>query len=55
MSDANYGWYQARLCVLAREILDEGGEDALKQLWAFGQSEAGQRQSRRTISANTAR
>lgn len=40
MSGANYGWYQVRLMVLACEIFDEGGEDALTRLWAFGQSEA---------------
>jgi hypothetical protein len=36
MSGPNYGWYQVRFHVLAREIFDEGGEAALSRLWAFG-------------------
>jgi hypothetical protein len=38
MSGANYGWYQIRFLTLARDIFEEGGEDALRRLWAFGQS-----------------
>jgi hypothetical protein len=38
MSGANYGWYQVRFLVLAREVFDESGEDALTRLWRFGQS-----------------
>jgi hypothetical protein len=44
MSEPNYGWYQVRFHVLAREVFDEGGEQALKRLWAFGKSEAAHRQ-----------
>jgi hypothetical protein len=44
MSGPNYGWYQLRFHVLAREIFDEGGEAALKRLWVFGQAEAAHRQ-----------
>jgi len=40
MSEPNYGWYQVRFHVLAREAFDESGEEALKRLWAFGKSEA---------------
>jgi hypothetical protein len=45
MSGPNYGWYQVRFHVLAREIFDEGGEAALSLLWAFGQREAARRGS----------
>jgi hypothetical protein len=45
MSGPNYGWYQVRFHVLAREIFDEGGEAALSRLWAFGQREAARRGS----------
>jgi hypothetical protein len=38
MSQPNYGWYQIRFLTLAREVFEEGGEDALRRLWAFGQS-----------------
>ncbi len=39
MNGANYGWYQIRFLVLVREVFEEGGEDALRRLWAFGQSD----------------
>jgi hypothetical protein len=39
LSDANYGWYQVRFIGLARAMYDEGGEAALKRLWAYGQAE----------------
>jgi hypothetical protein len=45
MSGPNYGWYQVRFTVLAREIFEEGGEAALSRLWAFGQREAARRRS----------
>jgi hypothetical protein len=45
MSAPNYGWYQVRFHVLAREVFDEGGEAALARLWAFGQREADRRGS----------
>jgi hypothetical protein len=45
MSGPNYGWYQVRFTVLAREIFDEGGEAALSRLWVFGQREAARRGS----------
>lgn len=45
MSAVNYGWYQIRFHVLAREVFDEGGEEALARLWAFGKREAARRGS----------
>ena len=45
MSGPNYGWYQVRFTVLAREIFEESGEAALSRLWAFGQREAVRRAS----------
>jgi len=45
MNGPNYGWYQVRFHVLAREIFNEGGEGALLRLWAFGQREAARRGS----------
>ena len=44
MSGPNYGWYQVRFHVLARRMYEEGGEAALRRLWAFGRSEAARRQ-----------
>jgi hypothetical protein len=45
MSGPNYGWYQIRFHVLAREIYDQdGGEAALRRLWEFGRAEAQHRQ-----------
>ncbi len=38
MDQPNYGWYQVRFHTLAREVFEEGGEEALKRLWAFGRS-----------------
>jgi hypothetical protein len=38
MNGANYGWYQIRFLTLAREVFEEGGEDALRRLWRFGRS-----------------
>jgi hypothetical protein len=38
MDRPNYGWYQVRFHTLAREIFEEGGEEALQRLWAFGRS-----------------
>jgi hypothetical protein len=37
----NYGWYQFRFHFAARQVYDQAGEAALKNLWAFlaGQSE----------------
>jgi hypothetical protein len=45
MSGPNYGWYQVRFHVLARDIFNEGGEAALARLWAFGQKERARRGS----------
>jgi hypothetical protein len=45
MNGANYGWYQIRLLVLARQVFDESGEDALTRLWTFGQSDDPRRTS----------
>jgi hypothetical protein len=44
MSDPNYGWYQVRFHVIAREMFDAEGEEALRRLWKFGQVEAAHRQ-----------
>jgi hypothetical protein len=44
MSEPNYGWYQVRFHVMARELFDAEGEEALKRLWRFGQAEATHRQ-----------
>jgi hypothetical protein len=45
MSQPNYGWYLVRFLTLAREVYEEGGEDALKRLWAFGRSDDPRRTS----------
>src|SRR6266545_593999 len=45
MNSANYGWYQIRFLTLAGEVFEEGGEDALKRLWIFGQSDDSRRTS----------
>jgi hypothetical protein len=45
MSQPNYGWYQIRFLMLAREVFEEGGEDALKRLWTFGRSDDPRRTS----------
>ena len=45
MNSANYGWYQIRFLTLAGEVFEEGGEDALKRLWTFGQSDDPRRTS----------
>jgi hypothetical protein len=39
MSQPNYGWYQIRFLTLAQEVFEDGGEDAVRRLWAFGQSD----------------
>ena len=45
MNGVNYGRYQVRLHVLAREVFDEHGEGALTRLWMLGLSEAQRRTS----------
>ncbi|HYT78697.1 MAG TPA: hypothetical protein VEQ37_05490 [Actinomycetota bacterium] len=45
MNGPNYGWYQLRLHVLAREVFDQGGEEALARLYAFARSEDPRRAS----------
>jgi hypothetical protein len=45
MSGANYGWYQIRFLTLARKVFEEDGEDALRRLWTFGQSDDPRRTS----------
>jgi hypothetical protein len=45
MNGANYGWYQIRFHVLARQVFDESGEDSLTRLWTFGQSDDPRRTS----------
>lgn len=45
MNGANYGWYQIRFHILAREIFDETGQAALTRLWTLGQSETHHRTS----------
>jgi hypothetical protein len=45
MNGPNYGWYQVRFHVLAREVFDEDGGAALTRLWTLGQSEADRRTS----------
>jgi len=45
MDQPNYGWYQVRFHTLAREIFEEGGEEALQRLWAFGRSDDPRRTS----------
>jgi hypothetical protein len=45
MSQPNYGWYQVRFHTLAREVYEDGGEEALKRLWAFGRSDDPRRTS----------
>jgi hypothetical protein len=45
MSQPNYGWYQVRFLTLAREVFEEGGEDALTRLWTFGRSDDPRRAS----------
>jgi hypothetical protein len=44
MTEPNYGWYQVRFHVMAREMFDAEGEGALKRLWRFGKAEATHRQ-----------
>jgi hypothetical protein len=45
MHGANYGWYQVRFHTLGGEVFEEGGEGALRRLWAFGQSDDPRRTS----------
>jgi hypothetical protein len=45
MSQPNYGWYQIRFLTLAREVFKADGENALRRLWAFGQSDDPRRTS----------
>lgn len=45
MSQPNYGWYQIRFLTLAREVFEADGENALRRLWAFGQSDDPRRTS----------
>jgi len=45
MNGPNYGWYQIRFHVLAREVFDAEGEGVLTRLWTLGQSEATRRTS----------
>lgn len=39
MNGPNYGWYQLRFDVLAREVFDQGGEEALTRMYVFARSE----------------
>jgi hypothetical protein len=62
MNQPNYGWYQIRFLTLAREVWKEDGEDALRRLWTFGQSDDPRRVSpwtqyleHRTLTGWTAR
>lgn len=45
MTTPNYGWYQIRFLILAREVFEEDGEYALRRLWTFGQSDDSRRAS----------
>jgi hypothetical protein len=45
MDQPNYGWYQIRFHALAREVFEDGGEEALRRLWRFGRSDDPRRTS----------
>jgi hypothetical protein len=45
MTQPNYGWYQIRFLALARAVFEADGENALRRLWAFGQSDDPRRTS----------
>ncbi len=40
MGDENYGWYQLRFILVARDLFHADGARALERLWAFGLKEA---------------
>jgi hypothetical protein len=45
MGDENYGWYQLRFILVARDLFHADGASALERLWAFGLKEAARVQS----------